>query len=104
MVAEIKRSWLRGLAVHQSRPTYRFDTECQSPVASLGFYRLLTPQADLSLRHLGFDLFRRGAIHRTLRFMIAPPQHRLYFLPELQGHGSFRPTLGVAVRPVSGNV
>ena len=23
----------------------------------------------------------------------SPPQHRLYFVPEAQGHGSFRPTL-----------
>jgi hypothetical protein len=28
-----------------------------------------------------------------LQFTVAPPQHRLYFLPELQGHESFRPTL-----------
>jgi len=29
---------------------------------------------------------------------VAPPQHRLYFLPEPQGHGSFRPTLEVLLR------
>src|SRR5450631_2068558 len=28
----------------------------------------------------------------TAQFTVAPPQHRLYFLPEPQGHGSFRPT------------
>ena len=26
------------------------------------------------------------------QFTVAPPQHRLYFLPEPQGHESFRPT------------
>ena len=25
-----------------------------------------------------------------IQFTVAPPQHRLYFLPEPQGHGSFR--------------
>jgi hypothetical protein len=28
------------------------------------------------------------------QFTVAPPQHLLYFLPEPQGQGSFRPTLG----------
>jgi hypothetical protein len=27
-------------------------------------------------------------------FIYVPPQHRLYFLPEPQGHISFRPVLG----------
>jgi hypothetical protein len=29
----------------------------------------------------------------AIQFTLAPPQHFLYFLPEPQGHGSFRPTL-----------
>jgi hypothetical protein len=28
------------------------------------------------------------------QFTVAPPQHFLYFFPEPQGHGAFRPTLG----------
>jgi hypothetical protein len=32
------------------------------------------------------------------QFTVAPPQHRLYFLPEPQGHGSFRPNLGAVRR------
>ena len=39
----------------------------------------------MSLRHLGFDPFRRGAIHTTLSPPVAPPQHRLYFFPEPLG-------------------
>jgi hypothetical protein len=31
----------------------------------------------------------------AIQFTVAPPQHRLYFLPDPQGHGSFCPTLGV---------
>ena len=30
------------------------------------------------------------------QFTVAPPQHRLYFFPEPQGHGSFRPILGAS--------
>jgi hypothetical protein len=28
-----------------------------------------------------------------VQFTVAPPQHRLYFLPEPQGHGSFGPVV-----------
>jgi len=35
---------------------------------------------------------KRGSAASRDQFTIAPPQHRLYFFPELQGHGSFRPT------------
>jgi len=34
--------------MHRSRPTYRFDTDCQLPAASLVFHYSLTPEADLS--------------------------------------------------------
>ena len=44
----------------------------------------------------------RGFTTETLnwhaQFTVAPPQHRLYFLPEPQGHGSFRPIFGVLRR------
>lgn len=33
-----------------------------------------------------------------VQFTVAPPQHFLYFFPEPQGHGSFRPTLGALRR------
>ena len=33
-----------------------------------------------------------------VQFTVAPPQHFLYFFPEPQGHGSFRPTLGAVRR------
>ena len=38
---------------------------------------------------------------RKLWLTAAPPQHRLYFFPEPQGHGSFRPTLGAVRRGMS---
>ncbi len=34
----------------------------------------------------------------VFQFTVAPPQHFLYFFPEPQGHGSFRPTLGLLRR------
>jgi hypothetical protein len=34
----------------------------------------------------------------SVQFTVASPQHFLYFFPEPQGHGSFRPTLGVLRR------
>src|ERR1022692_3880080 len=39
-----------------------------------------------------------------VQFTVAPPQHRLYFFPEPQGHGSFRPVLETLRRGFGANV
>ena len=60
----------------------------------------LTGELDRSRKPLAQQLshFRAGALpfeesRNTSQFMVAPPQHFLYFFPEPHGHGSFRPTL-----------
>jgi len=47
----------------------------------------------IALRGWGVSSSVFGA---DVQFTTAPPQHFLYFLPEPQGHGSFRPTFSVA--------
>jgi hypothetical protein len=42
--------------------------------------------------------------HSASQFMATLPQQRLYFLPEPQGQGSFRPTLGALWRGSGVNV
>jgi hypothetical protein len=76
--------------MHRSRPICRFDTDCQSPVVFHELFPSLIRLADLSLQHWEPDAFVDGQFH-DVQSTIAPPPHRLYFLPEPQGHGSFRP-------------
>jgi hypothetical protein len=40
----------------------------------------------------------------AVQFTVAPPQHRLHFLPEPQGPGSFRSTTGAKVAADATNV
>jgi hypothetical protein len=44
---------------------------------------------------LGFEVqdSKQQRQPQGVQFTVAPPQHFLYFFPEPQGHGSFRPTL-----------
>ncbi len=67
-------SWLRGLAMHRSRPTCHFDTDCQSPVVFHGLFPSPIRLADLSLQHWELDAFvdeQRPDAECTL----APPGH-----------------------------
>src|ERR1700733_4229894 len=42
-----------------------------------------------------FNPWYQGAVFpAAIQFMVAPPQPRVYFLPEAQEQGSLRPTLG----------
>ena len=41
---------------------------------------------------------------RMIQVTVAPPQHRLYFFPEPQGHGSFRPVLETLRRGFGANL
>ena len=59
------------------------------PLAGRGFL------AGDSIKSGGSLMIRKK---RAIQFTVIPPQHLLYFFPDPQGHGSFRPTLGV-VRP-----
>jgi hypothetical protein len=68
----IMKIWLRGLAMHRSRPTCRFDTDCQSSVVSPLFCCLVLQQADLSLLRWGFD-------------PESNPRHRIVADPVLSG-------------------
>src|SRR5258707_1340790 len=41
---------------------------------------------------------------REIQLMVGPPQHRLNFFPEAQGHGSFRPVFEALRRGFGANV
>jgi hypothetical protein len=84
-------SWLRGLAMHRIRLTFLSDTDCQSNVASpcsAASYSARRIRASC-VGYLAYSV-ERCRIQST----VTPPQHRLYFLPEPHGQGSFRLNLG----------
>ena len=64
---------MRGLAVHRSRPTCRFGTDCQSPVVALRFGCLLIEQADLSYLRWDFSIFLGKATGSVPRRPAAAP-------------------------------
>jgi len=94
-----KSGSMQGLAMHRSRPIYRFDTDCQSPAIFHELFPSPIRLADLILQRWELEAFVDGQRHEV-QPTFAPPQHGLCFLPEPQGHSSFRPTL-VALRRCS---
>jgi hypothetical protein len=83
-VTKLRRAyWTNGNCVKHAMKTDVSEARARAKPASS---RFANTQIDAS--HLSQDA----------QFTVAPPQHFLYFFPEPQEHGSFRPTFGVPRR------
>ena len=83
-----------GWPIRQGGHTYQACLDCgiQRPFDEKRFTLQLRPHSDGNYGRT-LTLVHPRVRPVAVQCVAAPPQHRLYFLPEPHGHGSFRPTL-----------